>query len=327
MGYKVTIEQGQLEFSVDAQENLLNAALKARINLPHGCKSGSCGACKCKVTHGEIELEEYNKIALSDDEVANNYVLLCKAHANSDVTLDLPGFTNGFPIKTMPSKIESIDKIGSVAIFKLKLPANQIFEFYPGQYIDIAYEGKNRSYSIANSPTTKGIIELHIRYRQGGVFSEAAWHTLATNQILRFKGPMGNFTLQNTNNPILMVCTGTGFAPLKAIIEQMVAENSQREIHLIWGNFTAEDFYLTEILPIWQNQLNLKVTLCTNNQTEGYYTGMVTDYIQETFNDLSLHEVYACGNPAMIENLYNIASSQLKLDKRNFYSDVFTPSI
>ena len=99
MGYKVTIEQGQLEFSVDAQENLLNAALKARINLPHGCKSGSCGACKCKVTHGEIELEEYNKIALSDDEVANNYVLLCKAHANSDVTLDLPGFTNGFQSK------------------------------------------------------------------------------------------------------------------------------------------------------------------------------------------------------------------------------------
>ena len=87
------------------------------------------GACKCKVTHGDIELEEYNKTALSDDDIANNYILLCKASAQSDVILDIPGFTNGFPIKTMPSKIESIDKIGSVAILKLKLPANQILNF------------------------------------------------------------------------------------------------------------------------------------------------------------------------------------------------------
>ena len=181
---------------------------------------------------------------------------------------------------------------------------------------------------MASSPTTAGIVELHIRYREGGVFSEAVWYDLQEKQILRFKGPLGAFSLQTSEKDILMVCTGTGFAPIKAILEYMLASNNRRRIHLVWGNYVPADFYLLELLPEWQQKLNLKITLCCNENTpDGYYNGLVTDYVIANFPDLSNHEVYACGNIAMIENLYNQAHSQLQLIKTNFFSDAFTPSV
>ncbi len=327
MSFKITITPSNLEFAAEAEDNLLNAALNAKINLPHGCKNGACAQCKCKITSGEVNLESYNASALTDDELAQGQVLLCKAHAKSDIVIDIPGFINGFPIRTLPAKIESIQKIGTVAVLKLKLPANQAFNYYAGQYIDIIFEGKNRSYSMASSPSVQGEIELHIRYRPGGVFSEAVWNQLKEKQILRFTGPLGSFKLQDTDKPILMVCTGTGFAPIKSILEYMIATNNKRQIDLVWGNYVEEDFYLAELLDEWKKQLNLNVALCINDrQIDGFHQGLVTDYVLANFKDLSQHEVYACGNVAMIENLYNIATAQLKLGKTSFYSDAFTPS-
>ena len=327
MSFNVSIQPNDINFTTTADATLLDSALAAKINLPHGCKNGGCGACKCKLTSGSVTHQEYEPSALSPQELADNTILLCKASATSDVVLDIPGFVNGFPIKTLPSKIESIEKIGSVAILKLKLPANQSFEFFAGQYIDLSHAGKNRSYSLANSPSATGIAELHIRYRPGGVFSEALWNDFKAGQIIRFKGPLGSFTLQDSAAPILMVCTGTGFAPLKSILEYMLTSNSKRKVHLIWGNFQPEDFYLTELLPMWQQHLDLSVTLCSNENTPAdYYHGLVTEYIAQNYPDLSQYQVYACGNPGMIESLYNSAISELNLVKTNFFSDVFTPS-
>ncbi len=327
MNYKISIQQTNQNFETSHQETLLDAALAAKINLPHGCKNGACGACKCKVESGNVTHDNYVPSALSAEELADNKILLCKAHANSDVVLDIPGFSTGHPIKTMPAKIESIEKTGTVAIIKLKLPANQTFEYDAGQYIDIIYENQNRSYSIANQKDSNNLIELHIRYRQGGIFSEAAWNKLQAGQVLRFKGPLGSFKLQEDKSPILLVCTGTGFAPIKAIIEQMIAQKSTRTAHLIWGNFQVDDFYLTQLLTQWQEQLNLKITMCTNqNAPTGYQNGLVTEFIAESYPDLSNYQVYACGNPAMIETLYTNAVTELKLNKINFFSDIFTPS-
>jgi CDP-4-dehydro-6-deoxyglucose reductase len=238
----------------------------------------------------------------------------------------MPEFSNNFPIKMLPAKIENIHKIGTVAIIKLKLPANQDFKYEPGQYIDIMYEGKARSYSIANGKVKDGCIELHIRYHSEGFFSEIVWHKLAVNQIIRIKGPMGSFNLHNGLGKVLMVCTGTGFAPIKAIVEKMIEDNDHRQITLVWGGASAEDFYLPEILLTWQSKLNITIQLCLDSTAlPNYYTGFVTDFIKENFINLSTHEVYACGNPVMIEALYKLAT-MLELDKQYFYSDSFTLS-
>jgi len=327
MGFKVTITPSNIEFNAESANTILEEALNAKINFPHGCKNGACAACKCKIISGEIILDEYNRSALTDAELQDGYTLLCKSHAQSDLTIDLPGFVNGFPIRTLPAKIESIEKIGTVAVLKLRLPANQQFSFYAGQYIDIMHKGKNRSYSLANSPTESGIVELHIRYRAGGAFSEAVWSELKEGQILRFTGPLGGFTLKDTDKKIMMVCTGTGFAPIKSILEYMVATNNRRSVELIWGNYTDADFYHTELLSEWKEKLDLNVKLCINEGVHtDYYTGLVTDYIVANYPDLSAYELYACGNVAMIENLYLVARSELNLGKTDFFSDAFTPS-
>lgn len=328
MNLKVTITPANLDFITDNETNILASALLAKINLPHGCKSGNCGACKCKITSGTVTHEiDTNPSTLTEEEISQGYSLLCKAHATSDVVIELAGFTNSLPIKTLPSKITSIDKQGTTAIVKLKLPAGQKFDFYAGQYIDILYAEQSRSYSLANSPTVAGELELHIRHRPGGLFSEAIWNDLAVDSLVRFKGPLGNFTLQDNQKPILMICTGTGFAPVKAILEYMIATGNKRSVHLIWGNFVTEDFYLTELLDAWKTQLNLTTTLCVNeNAPTNYTTGLVTDLIAKFYPDVSSHEIYACGNPKMIESLYTLAADKLNLTENSFFSDSFTPS-
>lgn len=328
MSFRISIDPAHIEFDCNEENNILAEALTAQINLPHGCKSGNCGACRCQVVAGTVTQEADTNLAMfSQDEINAGYVLLCKSHAHSDVTLNLPGFTNSHPIKTLPAKISSIDKSGTTAIVMLKLPAGQKFVFSAGQYIDIMYEEQNRSYSLANYATDKNELELHIRYRKGGLFSEAVWSKLKVGSIVRFKGPLGSFTLSKKQSPILMVCTGTGLAPVKAILEQMIATNDTRPIHLIWGNFTTDDFYLTELLANWQEKLNLQVSLCVNeNPPIGYYNGLVTDLIVDEYNNLQDYEVYACGNPQMIQSLYQLATTKLNLSPENFFSDSFTPS-
>lgn len=324
----ILIVPDNIQFSVDANETVLAAGLNNKLNLPHQCKNGVCGSCKCKIISGTVTHDEYNKATLSDAELSEGYSLLCKAHAMTDLVLDIPNLLNSFPIRMLPAKVESCSKINQTAIIKLKIPATIQFGFHAGQYIDIMLNGKNRSYSIANSPDLAGIVELHVKYHASGIFSEFVWNEIKEQALLRFRGPLGNFYLRDTQNPIILVCTGTGFAPIKSIIEDMLAKESQRQIHFYWGNSTINDFYLLELLDKWQQKLNIKITLCLSKEKqEGYVCGRVTGALEKDFKDLSNYEVYACGNPKMTEDVFNLATTKLHLLKKNFLSDAFTPSV
>lgn len=323
----VTVRPDNIVFTPEEGETILAAGLKQKLNLPHSCKNGACSSCKCKVISGEVRLDTYNATALSDAEKSAGYTLLCKAHATTDVVLDIPNLLDGFPIKMMPSKVESIVKINHTAIITLKLPVTQTFGFYAGQYIDIMLKGKTRSYSIANSPAHTGKLELHVKYHANGLFSEFVWSELKADGIMRFKGPLGTFKLQKTSNPIIFVCTGTGFAPIKAIFEDMLTNSESREIHLYWGNRTLEDFYLLEQLLEWQSKLNLKVKLClSSGSVDNYFAGYVTKAIEADFTNLAAFELYACGNQNMITDIFNLATDKLALSRDNFFSDAFIPS-
>jgi CDP-4-dehydro-6-deoxyglucose reductase len=325
---KVTIVPENVVLSITDEESILTNALIQKLNLPHGCKTGTCGACKCKVISGEIKLDPYNTAVLTDEEKHQGYTLLCRAHPVGEVVLEIPHAIKGFPIKTLPARVEKIEKFNDVAIITLRLPPSQSFGFYAGQYIDILTGGKNRSYSIASSPTVTNSLEVHVRYHKGGIFSEYVWHELKETQILRFKGPLGNFQLSETALPILMVCTGTGFAPIKSILEYMAASGIKREIYVYWGNKTYADYYMLDLLHELQQKLDFKLTLCLSADTkDGCISGRVIQAVANNFTDLSGYEVYACGNLNMIEDLYELASSKLGLVRQNFFSDAFTPSV
>jgi CDP-4-dehydro-6-deoxyglucose reductase len=325
---KITIVPENIELSIaDEEETILNAALAQNLNLPHGCKNGTCGACKCKIISGDIKLDPYNTKVLTDEEKYQGYTLLCKAHPIGEVVLEIPHVLRGFPIKILPARVEHIKKTNDMAILTLKLPPSQSFGFYAGQYIDILTNGKNRSYSIASAPTVATTLEVHVRYHKGGVFSEYVWHELQENQILRFRGPLGSFGLSETNLPILMVCTGTGFAPIKSILEYMAASNIKREIQVYWGNRMYADYYMLDLLYALQQKLGFKLTLClTGEAKDNCVYNRVTKTIENDFTNLSGYEVYACGNLNMIEELYELSTTKLNLIKQNFFSDAFTPS-
>ncbi|MFN8769798.1 MAG: 2Fe-2S iron-sulfur cluster-binding protein [Neisseriaceae bacterium] len=326
MSFKVSINPSKCSFVTNENNTILDAALESRINLPHGCRDGICGACKCKLVHGKIAHDKYNSALLNQHDLDDNYILLCKAKAKSNLIIDLPEFVNTSKVETVLAKIVKIDKIKDVIVLKLKLPINQQINFVAGQYLNLIYNDIKRSYSIANVPGDDGLIELHIKYHSKGVFSEILCNELGIGQLLRCQGPLGRFILKQTENPILMVCTGTGFAPLKSMLEQLVLQQSKRKIHFVWGNRATENFYLTEMLNEWRQQLNITFTLCIS-QDEGaeFYSGRVTKYIENTFNDLTDYEVYACGSGEMVEDLYKITTKKL-LKKTSFYSDVFSIS-
>ena len=243
--------------------------------------------------------------------------------------LDIPNLLTGFPIKTLPAKVEKIEKLGDVAIITLKLPFNQVFGFYAGQYVEIMLQGKNRCYSIANNPSQSSEVEIHVRYYTGGVFSEFVWNELKEKQILRFKGPLGSFQLsENHDKPTILICTGTGFAPIKAIIKDIAAKNIQRKLYVYWGNRTVNDFYLLDVLRDLAQRLNFKLTLCTSREAaDGFTNSYVTQALANDFDDLHDYEIYACGNLHMIEDAYQLASKERGLSRQNFFSDAFIPSV
>jgi CDP-4-dehydro-6-deoxyglucose reductase len=325
---KVVVMPDNIKFEANCEDNILQQALAENLNLPFACQQGICGACKCKVLSGQYRLEDYNKIVLTKEEQDQGYTLLCKSHLLSDIELWIPDVMNKQNVIMTPAKVIDLQKYKSVAVIKLKLPPSQKFIFKAGQYIDIILSDKTRSYSLASSPYLENELELHIKYYKSGVFSEYIWNQIQMNNILRIKGPLGIFTIKQGDSPLIFIATGTGFAPIKSILEYLSFNNSKREIHFYWGNRFIEDFYLLDYIETMKNKLNISINLCLSQQEEiGYYHGYVTHKLKQDFQDLAQYEIYACGNIKMIENVYQLAINELNLHKSNFYSDVFTPSI
>jgi CDP-4-dehydro-6-deoxyglucose reductase len=325
---KIFVMPDNLGFEVNSETNILQQALDKNYNVPYACKQGICGACKCKVLAGEVRLEDFNSKILTDEERHQGYTLLCKSYAISDVELLIPDILNKQNIIMTPVKVIELNKYKSVAVIRLKLPPTQNFTFKAGQYINVILTDKIRSYSIASSPYTNYELELHIKYYKAGVFSEYIWTQIQINNILRIKGPLGIFSIKDGNAPLIFVATGTGFAPIKSILEYLIYHKSTREIHFYWGNRFVDDFYLLEYLESIKNKLNITIHLCLSQQDlDGYYLGYVTHKLKQDFDNIRQYELYACGNIKMIEDVYELATNELQLNKNHFYSDVFTPSI
>jgi CDP-4-dehydro-6-deoxyglucose reductase len=326
---KLSIKPDNIVLELEENNNVLDSALKRNVNLPYGCKDGLCGTCKCKVLSGDFKLDNtYNNRILTDEELEQGYTLLCKTIPQSNLELYIPDILNSYTVKILPAKIINIKKVGKIAIIKMKIPPKQEFKFFAGQYIEIILSETHRSYSIANACLGNDEVEIHVKYHKDGIFSEFVWNELLEGKILRFKGPLGNFKLSKAKDDLIFACTGTGFAPVKSMLEDCVKNGDNRKIHLYWGNREVKDFYLLEELDLLSRKINININLCLSREIQtGFYSGYITNLISKDFAKLDNHEVYACGNLKMIEDVYEICTKSLNLDKNKFYSDVFTPSL
>ena len=337
MTFQITVEPSGRAFSAHPDETILAAGIRQGISLPYGCKDGACGSCKCKKVSGSVVHGEHQAKALSAEEEAAGFVLTCCATASSDLVLESRQVTaaDALPIKKLPVRVSSLTRAShDVMVVRLQLPANDSFRYNAGQYIEfLLKDGSRRAYSMATAPhqqATAPAMELHIRHMPGGKFTDHVFGAMKEKEILRIEGPFGSFYLrEDSDKPIVLLASGTGFAPIKAIIEQMREKGSTRPASLYWGGRRPADLYQADwIAEQCAAMPNLKYVPVVSDALpeDGWSgrTGFVHEAVLQDFPDLSGHQVYACGAPIVVESAQRDYVARAGLPADEFYADAFT---
>ena len=332
--FSVLVQPSGRTFDVAAGEAVLAAGIRQGIGLPYGCKDGACGSCKCKLVSGTVVHGTHQLKALSVEEEAAGFVLTCCAQAQSDLVLESRQVTElgALAIKKMPTRVISLTKMSDdVMVLQLQLPANDSFAYRAGQYVEfILRDGARRSYSMASAPNFGTSMELHIRHMPGGKFTDHVFGAMKEKEILRVEGPFGSFFLrEDSDKPVVLLASGTGFAPIKALIEHMQHLESQRSVTLYWGGRRPADLYMQDwVAAQLKTMPNLKYVpvvsdAAPNDDWQGR-TGFVHRAVLQDFPDLSNYQVYACGAPIVIESARRDFSALAQLPADEFFADSFT---
>ena len=331
--FQITLSPSGNRFDVAAGETVLEAALRQGIGLPYGCRNGACGSCKGSIVAGQFDYGVYQERTLTLDEKAQGRALFCVGKPCSDMTLQIKeiGGVGDIQLRTIPCRVEKKTKAAAdVAILSLKLPAQERLQFLAGQYLDILLkDGRRRSFSMANAPHRDEFVELHIRLVPDGHFTNFIFNEMRDRAILRFEGPLGTFFLrEDSDKPIIFMAGGTGFAPIKAMIEHAIHTHVDREMVLYWGCRSLEDLYLRELPAQWQQEHpNFTfIPVLSDPKLEDNWqgrTGFVHQAIVDDFESLSGYQIYACGAPVMIE-LGQAAFAARGLPEDEFFADSFT---
>ncbi|GAB4170000.1 MAG: CDP-6-deoxy-delta-3,4-glucoseen reductase [Rhodocyclaceae bacterium] len=334
MSYTITVLPGGNRFVAPPGKSVLDAALDAGIALPYGCRNGACGSCKSRLVAGEIDYGEYQESGLSEAERRAGWALLCCARARSDLTIECreADASGAVPARKMPCRVETMRRLApDVMLIGLRLPANERMQFRAGQYVEFVLEGgARRAFSIANAPHDDALLELHVRRIPGGRFTGHVFESMRVRDILRIEGPLGSFFLrEDSGKPLILLAGGTGFAPIKAIVEHAIHRGIARPMTLYWGARRPDEFYLRELPERWaRSQENFAFVPVLSEPRAGDAwggrCGLVHEALMEDFPDLSGHQVYASGAPAMIAAARRDLVSRCGLPEGEFFADAFT---
>ncbi|MBS1205016.1 MAG: CDP-6-deoxy-delta-3,4-glucoseen reductase [Proteobacteria bacterium] len=323
MSHVIKIFPADIAFEGDSEKTLLDSALDSGIHLEHSCKNGSCGICEAGLIAGEV-IDAAGQVI-----TAGNNILTCSCRPQGDISLQATYYPElaGQVKKITPCKVVSAEKVSADVIkLQLRLPPTAQINYLPGQYINLQYQGVTRSYSIANANEKEGI-ELHIRNVPDGQMSQLIFGSLAANTLMRIEGPCGTFFIRKNERPVIFIAGGTGFAPVKAMVESLIAENTQRKIYIYWGMQHSMHFYSS--LPQQWADANpdihfIPVVSGEESNWQGR-KGFVHNAVVEDFENLADFDVYACGSPVMIEASRKDLMT-LGLLAKHFYADAFTVS-
>jgi CDP-4-dehydro-6-deoxyglucose reductase len=338
MSFQITLQPSGARFAVERDEAILPAAIRQGIGLPYGCRDGACGSCKSRLVEGRVIHGAHQLKALSVAEEEQGFILTCCATPQTDCTVEarsVPG-AGEYPVLKLPSRVMALERATpDVVVMKLQLPANQNLRYRAGQYVEfILRDGSRRSYSMANAPHLVGsppAIELHLRHMPGGKFTDHVFGAMREKEILRMEGPLGSFFLREESaKPIVFLASGTGFAPIKAILEQMAAQPAlQRPAVLYWGGRRPRDLYLHAWCETfvaehaWLRYVPVVSDALPEDDWRGR-SGFVHRAVMLDLPDLSGHQVYACGAPVVVESAERDFTGQCGLPADEFFADSFT---
>lgn len=313
MSYQITLQASGHTFETEENEFILDAALRQGINFPYGCRSGACGTCLGNVVSGELEYPDGLPLALMEHEAAEGKAIFCASVAKTDMLIDVKEITSvaDIEVKLLPARVTSLEKLShDVMEMKLTLPASERLAFRAGQYVEFILSDKSRrAFSIANSPSNDDFLELHLRLVEGGKFTEHVFNKMKEKALVRIEGPLGTFAIRETSNrPIILVAGGTGFAPIKSMVEQLIEQGDSRVLHVYWGARAFTDLYQHELAEAWVEQhdaLKYSPVLSGVSDVEGNddwqgRTGYVHQAVVDDFESLTEFDVYMAGPPPMI---------------------------
>jgi CDP-4-dehydro-6-deoxyglucose reductase len=328
MSFSVKITPSGHQMTAEDYETLLEAALRQDIGLPYGCRSGLCGSCLCHIESGEVAYPDGRSEFLDDQEA--NACLACQAVPRSDLVINAPEVEGlqDIEVRILPCKVDRLERMThDVVRLQLKLPDNQRLQFMAGQYLDVILsDGRKRAFSIANAPHDDAFIELHIRHISGGEFTDFVFSQMQEKSILRIEAPLGSFILrEDSERPMIFIAGGTGFAPVKGIIEHALHIGDRRPVQCYWGVRSRRDLYMSDLTDNWQQQyphITFIPVLSEPDQDWQGRSGWVHEAVLQDNPDMSAFDVYMAGPPPMItaaKDRFAVAG----LDLRRLFSDSF----
>ncbi len=333
MTYQITIQPSGHSYESKPSQTVLESAIGAGFNIPYGCRNGVCGNCKGTILSGEVDYGDYATSALTAAEKIAGKALFCCSRPLSDLTIECREINeSAIPPRIIPARVERKEQLSHdvMALF-LKLPSSEHLKFKAGQYIEfLLKDGKRRAFSIANAPHVDNILELHLRLIPAGQFTQYVFNEMPDKAIMRIEAPFGSFYLrEDSEKPIIMVAGGTGFAPIKGIIEHMLHHNIHRQVTLYWGVRTLQDLYMPALPEAWaaaHSHIQF-IPVLSDALAEDHWqgrTGFVHQAVLVDFANTGLaeYEVYCCGAPAMVD-VAHASFVQAGLAEDAFFSDAF----
>lgn len=330
MSFLITLDGEDKTFLCEPDQIILDAALQQGVTLSYGCKNGLCGSCKAKLLEGQTDYPDGKPDGITEQQAQDSEILLCKSIPCSDITIKahLPQPAQEVEVKTLPARVKEITHLSDDVIeMILQLPAVEPFKFNAGQWIYFLLKnGQKRAFSIANRQNDKNELQLQIRHAEGGLFTDFVFNELKPGALLQIEGPHGSFYYQPDERPVLLVAGGTGFAPIKGILEEMMAQAVDQKIHLLWGVKSKKDLYMDDLVQDWVTQYGIEYTaVLSEPETTDKWTGeigFVHEAVLRHYKDLSDYAVYMAGPPQMIQSCQKsfVAAG---LDTSRLYYDSF----
>ena len=332
MSFKISVPASGHEFTAEENETILEAALRQGVGLPYGCRNGACGKCSGEVLSGQTKYDTEALRALAKKEYEAGKTLFCQACASSDLEIKVREIVKSgdIEIKTLPCRVEKMGLLThDVMMLRLKLPETERLQFMAGQYLEfLLKDGKRRAFSIANAPHDDAYIELHIRHVPDGQFGDFVFDGLKEKALMRIEGPLGSYFLrEDSNRPIILMGGGTGFAPLKGMLEHAFYINLDRPVHLFCGVRSKRDLYMDDMVQQWLKLYpNLKYTAVLSDPMDDDHwhgeTGLVHESVVKHYPDLSGFDVYLSGPPPMVKAGMDLFYKK-GLPETQIYSDSF----
>jgi len=335
---QVTIVPTGQSFAAEPHESVLAAALRAGLNLPHSCKGGHCASCRARILAGTFAYPGERPPGITQEEADTGFALLCQARARSDLAVETREVRAApdLEVKSLPCRIDRLERLADdvMAVF-LRLPAVEELHFRAGQYLDVMLsEGRRRSFSIASAPADGAAIALHVRRASSSGFTGQLFDSMRPGTLLRIEGPLGQFWFRGESpRPAIMVGGGTGYAPLRAMLRQLLASGDRRPVTLYWGGRTLADLYehgWLDTLAATRPGFSYRPVLSepgADAQERAVRSGLVHEAVLLDHPDLSGHDVYASGPPAMIEAIrarfpaHRLPREQLFFDSFDYAPD------